>query len=65
MHAPGSSAEDKNRITRQSEASDLEDPRAATSGGRFERLSPDEERFVTAFVEYWLRRGAMLTGETE
>jgi hypothetical protein len=30
-----------------------------------EVLSPDEELFVTAFVEYWQRRGTLVLGGTE
>jgi hypothetical protein len=29
---------------------------------RDELLSPEEERFVEAFVEYWKRRGALVVG---
>jgi len=30
-----------------------------------EVLSPDEELFVTAFVEYWQRRGTLIVGGGE
>ena len=28
-------------------------------------LSPEEERFVEVFVEYWLRRGSQVVGSIE
>jgi hypothetical protein len=48
------------------EASNHE-PEQRVEGGeeRDEVLSPEEERFVAMFVEYWQRRGANLLSEAE
>jgi len=39
--------------------------RAIRASNEDEVLSPDEELFVTAFVDYWLRRGALIVGGGE
>lgn len=44
-----------------SERDDEECPNGSEcEAGNDEALSPEEERFVEMFVEYWIRRGAQL-----
>lgn len=59
--ARGSSAEDEIRIKgRRPASSDSDDSLGTGVGAGHECLSADEELFVRAFVEYWIRRGATL-----
>jgi hypothetical protein len=63
--ARGSTAKEGHKTTRSSGASDFEDPQGASGRSHRKCLSDDEEQFVRAFVEYWLRRGATLMDGTE